>query len=263
VLLVLTSNKFYELVFLAGGVWILIEVALGYIIARVVLERIIGKNMIFGGTGDMQHPVIWTWYSTYLLIVNIIKGLLAGIIRMILMIIMLVLQIGVMDRSNFPEGTESQDPAFVSFLSTLLFHHRYTASIHFLLHTLNIKRLNCRYRNPIFTAFAHKYEEHSENKKGERATSKDPEKPEPVSNTASQLKRGTLRRRLLLAHTLHCNPQLAEYISDQEVAIKGQKCQNRIRQDSLQTTYLVSPYLSSTHWSLYLYLLLGLSLQNH
>ncbi len=123
-LLVLTSNKFYELVFFAGGIWILIEIAIGYIIARVVLERIIGKKIIFGGTGDMRHPVIWTWYSTYLLIVNIIKGLLAGIIRMISMIMMLVLQIGVMDRSNFPEGLEAQDPAFVAFLSTLLFHHR-------------------------------------------------------------------------------------------------------------------------------------------
>jgi hypothetical protein len=124
VLLVVTSSKFYELVFFAGGIWILVELILGYIIARVVLEHIIGKNMIFGGTGVMQHPVIWTWYSTYLLIVNIIKGLVAGIVRMILMIMMLVLQIGVMDRSNFPEGQESQDPAFVSFLSTLLFHHR-------------------------------------------------------------------------------------------------------------------------------------------
>jgi hypothetical protein len=130
VLLVVTSNKFYELVFFGGGVWILIEVALGYIIARVVLERIIGKNMIFGGTGDMHHPVVWTWYSTYLLIVNIIKGLLAGIIRMIVMIFMLVTQIGVMDRSNFPEGQEYQDPAFVSFLSTLLFHHRCADSRH-------------------------------------------------------------------------------------------------------------------------------------
>ncbi len=135
-LVVVTSEKFYELIFLVGGVWILIEVAVGYIIARVVLERMIGKNMIFGGTGDMQHPVVWTWYSTYLLIVNIIKGLLAGIVRMILMIIMLVLQIGVMDRSNFPEGQESQDPAFVSFLSTLLFHHRYTGNTQFPLHMM-------------------------------------------------------------------------------------------------------------------------------
>jgi hypothetical protein len=129
VLVVLTSYKFYELVFFSGGVWTLIEVAVGYIVTRVLLERIIGKNMIFGGTEDMQHPVLWTWYSTYLLIVNIIKGFFAGIIRMIFMIMMLVLQIGVMDRSNFPEGQESQDPAFVSFLSTLLFHHRYVLNI--------------------------------------------------------------------------------------------------------------------------------------
>jgi hypothetical protein len=219
VLIVLTWDKFYEVVFTVGGVWILVEVALGYIIARVVLERIIGKNFIFGGTGDMQHPVIWTWYSTYLLIVNIVKGLLAGIVRMIVMIMMLVLQIGVMDRSNFPEGSESQDPAFVAFLSTLLFHHRYRGKINFhciLSFFIQIELPHCRYRNPLFTAFAHKYEEYAETKKKETATSGDPEKPDSSLSTASQPTRGGVRRRFLLAHTLRCNPRLAEYISDQE-----------------------------------------------
>ena len=47
---------------------------------------------------------------------------------MITMIILLVLQIGVMDRSNFPEGMEDKDPAFTAFLSTLMFHHRCASS---------------------------------------------------------------------------------------------------------------------------------------
>ena len=60
-LLVLTSDRFYVLIFHAGGVWILIEVAAGYLVARVLLEAIVGKKFIFGGTGDMIHPVFWTW----------------------------------------------------------------------------------------------------------------------------------------------------------------------------------------------------------
>ena len=124
ILTVVTSDFFYVLIFRAGGVWILIEVVIGFFIARSVLENYVGKVLIFRKTGDMTHPVFWTWYSTYLLLVNIIKGLLAGIIRMVTMIVLLILQIGIMDRSNFPEGMESKDPAFVAFLSTLLFHHR-------------------------------------------------------------------------------------------------------------------------------------------
>ena len=125
ILTVVTSDFFYVLIFRAGGVWILIEVVIGFFVARSVLENYVGKVLIFRKTGDMTHPVFWTWYSTYLLLVNIIKGLLAGIIRMVTMIVLLILQIGVMDRSNFPEGLESKDPAFVAFLSTLLFHHRF------------------------------------------------------------------------------------------------------------------------------------------
>ena len=47
-LLVLTSDRFYLLIFHAGGVWILIEVVAGYFVARVLLEAIVGKKFIFG-----------------------------------------------------------------------------------------------------------------------------------------------------------------------------------------------------------------------
>jgi hypothetical protein len=74
-----------------------------------------------------------------------------------------------------------------------------------------------RYRNPLFTAFAHKYEEVREKNLRLPKESVDEEASQAVptvgrpgmpSSTTST------RRRFLLAHTLHCNPRLAEYISD-------------------------------------------------
>ena len=59
--MVLTSDQFYILVFHAGGIWILLEVVFGYFVARVLLEQCVGRIGIFGGTGDMLHPVVWTW----------------------------------------------------------------------------------------------------------------------------------------------------------------------------------------------------------
>jgi hypothetical protein len=38
-------------------------------------------------------------------------------------------QIGLVDRTNFPEGTEHLDPAFAAFFQTLRFHHRYECNI--------------------------------------------------------------------------------------------------------------------------------------
>ena len=123
-LAVLTSNKFYGFLLDVGGVWLLLEVVLGYLIARLLLDWYVGQRLIFGGTEDMRHPVLWTWYSAYLLLVNIVRGLLAGIIRMVMLIVLMVFHIGKMDTSAFPEGQEWQDTAFVAFLSTLLFHHK-------------------------------------------------------------------------------------------------------------------------------------------
>ncbi len=96
--------------------------------------------------------------------------------------------------------------------------------------------MQCRYRNPLFTAFAHKYEEYAEKKKADSASSEDPEKPGPAINTAGQPTRGNVRRRFLLAHTLRCNPRLAEYISDQEVS---KKSENSIVHSSLQIKTMV------------------------
>ncbi len=84
---------------------------------RQILEAIIGIIVIKGLTvladrvifkgGDLAHPVAWTWYSTYLLILNLIRGILSGIVRMVIMCVWIVFQIGVMHRSNFPEGKVS------------------------------------------------------------------------------------------------------------------------------------------------------------
>ena len=87
-----------------------------------IFDRI-SHNLIFVG-GKMVNPVLWTWYSTYYLVFNLVTGVIKGISRMIYMIIWIVIQVGIIDRSNFPEGKENNDPAFVSFFQTLNFHHR-------------------------------------------------------------------------------------------------------------------------------------------
>ncbi len=120
----LTSERFYTLLLKVGGVWILLEVVLGYMVTKLLMERYVGQTLIFGGSNEMRHPILWSWYSAYLLLVNILRGLLAGIIRVFMLIMLTVFHIGKMDTSTFPEGQEAQDSAFVAFLSTLLFHHK-------------------------------------------------------------------------------------------------------------------------------------------
>jgi hypothetical protein len=101
---------------------IIFEVALG-ILATTCLV-LVGNRVIFNRAGELVHPVAWTWYSSYLLVVYLLRGLLAGIVRMITMVVWIVVQIGIIDRTNFPEGREHMDPAFASFFQTLRFHHR-------------------------------------------------------------------------------------------------------------------------------------------
>ena len=78
-----------------------------------------------------------------------------------------------------------------------------------------------RYRNPLFTAFAHKYEEHTAKANEEVAKGstgiQGQADIEKISVEAADMpaRRSGVRRRFLLAYTLRCNPQLAQYISDQ------------------------------------------------
>ena len=76
-----------------------------------------------------------------------------------------------------------------------------------------------RYRNPLFTAFAHKFEQHTARAKEEEARAgagagADEEGLGAVAREPARDRSG-VRRRFLLAHTLHCNPRLAQYMSDQ------------------------------------------------
>jgi hypothetical protein len=101
---------------------VIFEIVLGTIVTKVLVD--FGNRIVFHDNGDLAHPVMWTWYSTYLLVVYLIRGILAGIIRIAVMFFWIVIQIGKVDRSNFPEGKECTDPAFVSFFQTLQFHHK-------------------------------------------------------------------------------------------------------------------------------------------
>ena len=46
-------------------------------------------------------------YSTYFVVFGVVRGILSGIIRMVMMMVWIVIQIGVIHRSNFPEGKAS------------------------------------------------------------------------------------------------------------------------------------------------------------
>jgi hypothetical protein len=92
-------------------------VTIGYLVVRIC-------DRFLYVAGEMANPVLWTWYSTYFLTFNLVKGALDGIRRIINMAFWIVIQIGIIDQSNFPEGKEGWDPVFVSFFQTLNFHHR-------------------------------------------------------------------------------------------------------------------------------------------
>jgi hypothetical protein len=103
---------------------LIFEAVLGVILIRLVI--LFCNRIVFSNGGELAHPVLWTWYSTYLLILYLIRGILSGIVRMVTMFVWIVIQIGIIHRSNFPEGKECRDPAFSSFFQTLNFHHRCT-----------------------------------------------------------------------------------------------------------------------------------------
>ncbi len=104
VLCFVTTGRSYAAVLTFGDnmpIRIVFEVIIGLVIVKGL--NAIGDRYIFRD-GELVHPVPWTWYSTYLLIVQLIRGILAGVVRVVMMCLWIVIQIGVMDRSNFPEG---------------------------------------------------------------------------------------------------------------------------------------------------------------
>jgi hypothetical protein len=101
---------------------ILFEVALGVITVRLLTKF---SDLVIFRDGQLAQPVLWSWFSTYLLVVNLIRGILSGITRIAIMCFWIVVQIGVVDHSNFPSGKEHYDPVFSAFFETLNFHHRY------------------------------------------------------------------------------------------------------------------------------------------
>ncbi len=125
VLCVVTSGVIYILALTFGHnmpIRLIFEAVLGIVIIKILVTY--GNRVVFGSRGELTHPVIWTWYSTYLLILYLVRGILSGIIRMFTMFVWIVIEIGVIHRSNFPDGQESSDAAFASFFQTLCFHHR-------------------------------------------------------------------------------------------------------------------------------------------
>ena len=70
-----------------------IEGLIGFVIMSVLLDMLIGKKYLLSGRNQMMHPVVWTWYSTYLMLLNLVKGVIHAIGRIIFMLGALVCQV--------------------------------------------------------------------------------------------------------------------------------------------------------------------------
>jgi hypothetical protein len=70
-----------------------IEVLIGFILLSMIFDHIIGRRFLLEGRNEMAHPVAWTWYSTYLILVNLAKGIVHAIVRIITMLVIVITQV--------------------------------------------------------------------------------------------------------------------------------------------------------------------------
>ncbi len=66
---------------------------IGFVILSVCADMLIGKCLVFSGRNEMVHPVIWTWYSTYLMLINLAKGVVHAIARIVTMLVVVITQV--------------------------------------------------------------------------------------------------------------------------------------------------------------------------
>jgi len=139
---VLFSNVGDTVIRFAGETLIVI------LISVVGLDIVMGKKMLLGGTDEMMHPVLWTWYAVLMLLYNLAKGAALATTRIITMIFLNCIRFAVLDETSFPSGFQGMDPAYSAFVATL-YHCN-------------------KYRNPILTSLFLRHMENAENVERER-----------------------------------------------------------------------------------------------
>jgi hypothetical protein len=145
-----------EVVFQTMGPTVLslaVETILVFVLVAVGLDMIVGKKVLLGGTDDMLHPVLFTWYTVIMLLFNLIKGAALATTRIILMVILNVSRFAVLDQTSFPSGFEGQDYAYSAFVATVWNSNKY--------------------RHPIFTSLCVRHIISLKKKMEEKATGSD------------------------------------------------------------------------------------------
>jgi len=101
------------------------ETVIVLVICALGLDMIVGKKILLGGTDDMLHPVLWTWYAVVMLLFNLAKGAALATTRIIAMLFLNCMRVAVLDETSFPAGAEGKDPAFSAFVATVSHANKY------------------------------------------------------------------------------------------------------------------------------------------
>ena len=69
------------------------ETLIGFIALTIFFDIFLGRALLMEGGDSVLYPVMWTWYSTYLMLVNIAKGVILAVVRILSMLVILVRQV--------------------------------------------------------------------------------------------------------------------------------------------------------------------------
>jgi hypothetical protein len=142
-----------EVVFQTLGPTVLsfaVETILVFVLVALGLDMIVGNKVLLGGTDDMLHPVLFTWYAVIMLLFNLIQGAALATTRIIQMVILNVSRFAVLDQTSFPPGFEGSDYAYSAFVATVWNSNKY--------------------RHPIFTSLCVRHIVSLKKKMEEKAT---------------------------------------------------------------------------------------------
>jgi len=130
-----------------------IETLVVLVISAVILDMVVGKKMVLGGTDEMLHPVLWTWYAVVMLLFNLAKGAALATTRIIMMVFLNCIRFAILDETSFPSGFEGMDPGYSAFIASV-YHCN-------------------KYRHPILTSLFIRHVTKLKEKKEEEATGSD------------------------------------------------------------------------------------------
>jgi hypothetical protein len=102
-----------------------IETLVVLVISAVILDMVVGKKMLLGGTDEMLHPVLWTWYAVVMLLFNLAKGAALATSRVIMMVVLNCIRFAILDETSFPSGFQGMDPGYSAFVASVYHCNKY------------------------------------------------------------------------------------------------------------------------------------------